>query len=60
MKIMEVKKFISKGVWYYEPIRGHALWRHCNNGRKWATVYEFENNVKPLLLIHCIEEVNVV
>jgi hypothetical protein len=60
MTIFEVVKFTSNGVVYYEPLRGFALWKHCNNGNKWATGYQFENVVKPLLLIHGIKEVNIV
>lgn len=60
MTIFEVKTVTRKGVVYYEPIRGFVLFRHCSGNRSYVNGYDFNDTVKPLLLLHGIKEVNVI
>ena len=60
MKIFEVEAVTINNIVWYRPIRGFALFRHCSGNKPKVNGYEFENIVKPLLLLHGVEEVNVV
>ena len=59
MKIMTVQRIHKEGESYIEPVRGHVLFRHCANGKISVTEDDFRFNVKPLLLDHGIEQIEI-
>lgn len=60
MKVMEIKIIHRGGTACYTPIRGFALFKHCAGNNESVSEYYFFNHVKPLLLAHGVEEVNIV
>ena len=61
MKILEVKKIIRKNVVWYTPVSDFTLFKHCTSDDAVAvTGHKFESYVKPLLLLHGVEEVTIV
>lgn len=61
MKIVEIKKIIRRGAVWYTPVSEFALFKHCTSDDAMAVnIYKFENEVKPLLLVHGVDKVVVV